>query len=195
MISVQFETERKYIVHRLTPHHQAYAPRPTTNTVSRSRLIVALASVFAGLTVFLAVVGFAYSPVALVPAVLFGIVTYFLWYHASGRLRRRVRRQARTANRTKTETGRFGARARAEWSGPRGGRRGYRNARQRGPTQQRTGPSTTEAYRTLGLAPGADETTVRAAYREKVKDTHPDTENGNEQRFKRVNEAYERLSD
>jgi hypothetical protein len=163
--------------------------------VSRSRLIVALASVFAGLTVFLAVVGFAYSPVALVPAVLFGVVTYFLWYHASGRLRRRVRRQARTANRTETETGGFGARARAEWSGPRSGERGYGNARQRRPTQQRTGPTTAEAYRTLGLDPSADEATVKKAYREKVKDVHPDTEDGDEQRFKRVNEAYERLSD
>ncbi|HET7325127.1 MAG TPA: J domain-containing protein, partial [Halococcus sp.] len=59
----------------------------------------------------------------------------------------------------------------------------------------RTDPSTAEAYQTLGLDPGADETTVRAAYREKVKEVHPDTEDGNERTFKRVNEAYERLSE
>jgi DnaJ-domain-containing protein 1 len=165
--------------------------------VSRSQLVVALASVFAGLTVFSAVLGFAYSPVALVPAVLFGVVTYFLWYHASGQLRARVHRRARTATaRTEPGAGGFGAGPREEWTGPRSDRRGFDGARRNGPAQQqRTGPSTAEAYRTLGLDPGADEAAVKAAYREKVKDAHPDTEDGDEQRFKRVNEAYEHLSD
>ena len=177
---------------------EAYPARPTRSGVSRSRLIVGLASVFAGLTVFLAVLGFAYSPVALVLAVPFGVVTYFLWYHASGRLKARVRHRARTAGtaRRGTETGGFGAGPREEWTGPRSGQRGFgANARRGGPTRrQRTGPSTTEAYRVLGLNPGADESAVRAAYREKVKDVHPDAENGDEQAFKRVNEAYEQLS-
>jgi curved DNA-binding protein CbpA len=35
---------------------------------------------------------------------------------------------------------------------------------------------------------------VRRAYREKVKQVHPDAEGGSEDAFKRVNEAYERLS-
>jgi curved DNA-binding protein CbpA len=47
----------------------------------------------------------------------------------------------------------------------------------------------------LGVGPDADESAVRRAYRERVKETHPDTEDGDEDAFKRVNAAYERLSD
>jgi curved DNA-binding protein CbpA len=36
---------------------------------------------------------------------------------------------------------------------------------------------------------------VRRAYRSKVKEVHPDTESGDEESFKRVNRAYERLTD
>lgn len=161
-------------------------------TVSRSRLLVALASVFTGLTVFVAVLGFAYSPVAFVPATAFGIVTYFLWYHASGRLTARVSQQARTTRRD-TEAGGFGGGPREEWTGPQSGRQ--TNAHQHEPVQQRTSLSTTEAYRTLGLDPSADDATVKAAYREKVKEVHPDTEDGDERAFKRVQDAYERLSE
>ncbi len=166
-------------------------------TVNESRLLIALASVFAGLTVFLAVLGFAYSPVALVLAVPFGVVTYFLWYHASGRLAARVRRRARTVGAARTETGGFGAGPRTEWTGPRSGGRGFgANARRDGPARRRrTGPSTAEAYRTLGLDPGADESAIRTAYREKVKNVHPDTDSGSERAFKRVQSAYERLSE
>ena len=161
----------------------------------RSQLVIALASVFAGLTVLLAVLGFAYSPVALVVALPFGAVTYALWYHASGRLRERVRREARAGRtRTTTERGGFGAGPREDWTGPRGGG-GFRDGRQRQATRRTTGPSTRDAYRTLDLDPGADESSIKRAYREKVKETHPDTEDGSERRFKRVNEAYERLSE
>jgi curved DNA-binding protein CbpA len=39
----------------------------------------------------------------------------------------------------------------------------------------------------------ADQSTIKSAYREKVKEVHPDTEGGDEERFKQVNRAYERL--
>ncbi|RJS99518.1 molecular chaperone DnaJ, partial [Halococcus sp. IIIV-5B] len=65
--------------------------------MSAPRLLVGLVSVFAGLTVVLAILGFVYSPVVLVIAVPFGVVTYVLWYHVSGRLGERVYRQTRTA--------------------------------------------------------------------------------------------------
>ncbi|WP_135830171.1 J domain-containing protein [Halorussus halobius] len=55
------------------------------------------------------------------------------------------------------------------------------------------GPSPTEAYRRLGLDPDADADAVRRAYRERVKSVHPDREGGDEDEFKRVNEAYEVL--
>jgi len=44
----------------------------------------------------------------------------------------------------------------------------------------------------LGLARGADAAAVRAAYRRKVKEAHPDR-GGSEEAFKRVTEAYEAL--
>src|SRR5699024_2379569 len=163
--------------------------------VPRSQLVIALMSVFAGLTVVLAVLGFAYSPVALVVALPFGATTYALWYHASGRLRERARRNVRAGRRTTTERGGFGAGPREDWTGPRGGGGGrFGDTRQRRATRRSTGQSMRDAYRTLGLDPDADESAIKRAYREKVKETHPDTEDGSERRFKRVNEAYERLS-
>lgn len=55
--------------------------------------------------------------------------------------------------------------------------------------------SVEEAYRVLGLDPGADTTDVKQAYREKVKSVHPDTATGDEEAFKRVTQAYERLAE
>lgn len=172
-----------------------------------------IAAVFAGLFVLMAVLGFVYHPFTFVVAVPFGIVSYALWYHASGRLREQVNRQAREARRDsgrrERETGGFGAGPREEWTGPRegfgtgsagrgAGRRfgaGARNGdrRGRGRVQSTAGLSDAEAYDVLGLDPGADPDRVRRAYREKVKDAHPDTEEGDEATFKRVQKAYERL--
>ncbi|WP_238392142.1 J domain-containing protein [Halorussus amylolyticus] len=63
------------------------------------------------------------------------------------------------------------------------------------PPPRDTGPSAAEAYRTLGLDPGADADAVRRAYRERVKSVHPDRDTGDEDEFLRVKEAYERLQD
>jgi hypothetical protein len=52
-----------------------------------------------------------------------------------------------------------------------------------------------EAYDRLGLEQGADAEAVKSAYRERVKEVHPDTDGGDEDEFKRVKTAYERLSD
>ena len=169
--------------------------------MTRSRLVIGLGAVFAGLTVLTTVLGFVYSPVALALAAAFGVTTYFLWYHASGRLRRRVHRDARAAGSGRSgrsRTGGFGAGPRGERTGPQSGR-GFDAGRSRrrgvGGRRRRAGPSTAEAYRTLGLEPGADETAVRTAYREKVKEVHPDAADGSERAFKRVQSAYDHLSD
>jgi hypothetical protein len=74
------------------------------------------------------------------------------------------------------------------------GRRGTNRGRARG-VQQNTGPTPTEAYRVLGLDPGATAEEVRRAYRERVKSVHPDREGGDEAEFKRVTEAYEVLTE
>jgi hypothetical protein len=162
---------------------------------------MALAAVFAGLTTLLVVLAFAESLLLLFVALPFAATTYFLWYHASGRLARRTRarevgRGARTRRRAAGDGG-FGAgarRAAAEANrerarraaGAAGTAGGY------GPDPD-PGPSREAAYRALDLDPGADEDAVRRAYRERVKEVHPDR-GGDEAEFRRVTRAYDRLS-
>ena len=50
-----------------------------------------------------------------------------------------------------------------------------------------------EAYRILGLSPGADPAAVKAAYRRKVKAVHPDADSGDPEAFRKVTAAYETL--
>lgn len=62
----------------------------------------------------------------------------------------------------------------------------------RPPREGGSGPSVAEAADTLDVSPNADEATVRAAYRERVKEVHPDS-GGDEAEFRAVNDAYEVL--
>ena len=50
-------------------------------------------------------------------------------------------------------------------------------------------------YNVLGVSESASESEIKEAYRQKVKEVHPDREDGDRQEFKRVKEAYETLSD
>jgi len=140
--------------------------------VHESRLLIGIAALFAGMTVLLAVLGIVYNPLILVVAALFGGVTYALWTHGTGRLAARLYRgvERRGAGSAATHERRRRARGQAR-------------------------ATVAEARETLGLGPEADESEVRRAYREKVKDVHPDTEGGDEERFKEVTRAYERLMD
>ncbi|WP_372479328.1 J domain-containing protein [Halomicrobium sp. HM KBTZ05] len=183
------------------------------------RLTTGLAVVLGGLTVVLTVVGLVESPAVLVLASTFGVATYFVYYHASGRMAdrvyRRVEQQARVDGGRQRRTG---AGPRKEWEPPRDGASarqagGGARARQTGGSRRQRGQrrkrrerrtrapsasneiSATEAYSRLGLDPGADQSSIKAAYRQKVKEVHPDTDSGDEQSFKRVKEAYERLND
>lgn len=169
--------------------------------MERSRLVVGLAAVFAGMTVFLVVLAAALREVVVLGVALpFGAATYLFWYHASGRIREgiheRARRQAAAREARGRETGGFGAGPREQWE--RAGRRarqgaGGQRTRQRQRVRPRPGPSREQAYRTLGLSPDADDAEIKSAYREKVKETHPDR-GGSEEQFRRVTRAYERLS-
>ena len=91
-----------------------------------------------------------------------------------------------------------------------GGRRADPRGRQRAPggagrrrartDGARIGPradeiTAREAYDRLGLDPDADAEAVKRAYREKVKEVHPDTRDGDEDEFKRIKTAYERLEE
>jgi hypothetical protein len=185
--------------------------------VHRSPLVSGLAAIFGGTAALFALFGILINPIFLVVAALFGAVTYLTWYHASGklaaRLYRTVEQQAATNGgqaRQAGERGGFGAGPREEWRPPRDGeaarervRGGQRRATGAGPgagARQRTsqnrppqGPKPAD-YKILGVEPGADENDIKSAYREKVKEVHPDTEGGDEQQFKRVKTAYERLT-
>ena len=59
--------------------------------------------------------------------------------------------------------------------------------------EERSADRTEAAYAVLGLDPGAGPEAVRAAYRERVKEAHPDTPGGSAEEFIRVREAYEYL--
>jgi hypothetical protein len=186
--------------------------------VHESRLITGIAAVFAGLTVAMAMLGIVYNPLLVVVAAMFAVSTYVLWEHGTGRLAARiyagVERQAATNGGAATQRGGFGAGPRSDWRPPREGQRareawrasraGQRRRRSDGQHHRResqprrpadSGPSLAEAYDILGVEHGADETAIRAAYRDRVKDVHPDTADGDEAEFKRVTSAYERLTD
>ncbi len=147
--------------------------------------MLGLAAVFAGVTVVLVVLAFVRQLFLLFLALPFAATTYIMWTHATGRLAERTRRRAR-----RTPPGGFGATAGGA-SGPFEGSGGRRTAG----TASDAGQSRREAYETLGLDPGASDDAVRRAYRTKVKEVHPDTEGGDEEAFKRVNRAYETLTD
>lgn len=154
-----------------------------------SRIVTGLAVALGGITVLFGVLSLAYNLVFLAAAGVFGLSAYFVWYHASGRLARRLYRGVE--EQAEPGGGGFGAGPQADWEPPRDGRSGPRGRRQ--PTTG--GPTAREAYDALDLSPEADEGAVRAAYRQKVKEVHPDQPGGDEERFKEVQAAYERLTD
>lgn len=196
--------------------------------MDRDTLVLGLAAVFAGISMLLVVLGFAYQLFFLLVAAPFILVTYLMWEHASGRFRERIRQsqtrrgRARGADDAARGPNDFrgfgpGRRSAADGAGAGGtggpngpggaagggrqhGRRSRRNqGRQRwsGAAQeaQSSRLSSAEAYRTLGLSSSATAAEVKDAYRSKVKEAHPDTESGSQEEFKRVNRAYERLSE
>lgn len=154
-----------------------------------SRLLVGLASVFAGVAAVMLVVASVYrTPVPLAIAAPFGLTGYLLWYHGTGKLEERMRQRARHRRARRQRHANAGRHARDRQRSRRSARAGSRR-----PPSPSSGPSRREAYRVLDLDPGADEGQIKRAYRAKVKATHPDR-GGDEEAFKRVNDAYERLT-
>jgi len=163
--------------------------------------VASLAATFGGLAAVLGVVAVVVEPLVLVLAVPFGVVAYAMWYQSSGRLARRVYAgveerarvdggdpgEGRRANRRRRRSRRARAQARPD------GRRGDGD-RARTASGGTAAITEREAYDRLGLDPGADEATIKRAYRERVKEVHPDR-GGDEKAFKRVTAAYDRLTD
>ncbi len=193
---------------------ESYNPGTPIDTVANRTIVVGLAATFIGLTALLVVAGIVVSPVLLAVAVPFAVVAYLLWYHASGKLRARTHREADRAGATERERAR--RRARAASNRRRAHRRGRPNGdggvgsgpgatgrygrgpggaagdpRDRAPSTSRM--SERAAYETLGLDPGADAEAVRSAYRERAKRLHPDSDGGDEEAFKELTQAYDRL--
>ncbi|WEL16462.1 DnaJ-class molecular chaperone [Halorhabdus sp. SVX81] len=176
--------------------------------MQRSRFIIALAAAFGAMTVALAIAGALYNLAILAPAAVFGAVTYLLWMHGTGRLAarvyRRVERQAAANGGPSGPSSAAGARKRESAGRERRDRRteSWRTTdRRRGTSATRPdrsdfeGMSRREASRVLGVEAGADQETIKQAYRERVKDVHPDAADGDTQAFKRVRTAYERLEE
>ena len=163
-----------------------------------------IASVFVGITVLMVVVGLAVNPFFLFVAVPFGGTAYLMWYQASGKLAERTRRQAASgtfnaAGRRRTAPGGFKAGSRRSGFSARERARRARQTQQNR-RQARRGSvdsefTQAEARSVLGIEPSASQSEIKAAYRQQAKQHHPDSENGNEATFKRVNRAYERLSE
>jgi hypothetical protein len=166
--------------------------------VNRARFLLGLASVLAGTTVLLVVLGVVYNPFIIVLAVPFGVGTYMIWGDATGRIQARARRRGRTREsrraRRRTDRRRAGPGEGRRVDGNLGGDPGGGRSRERrsAPTVD-TGPTDEEARQVLGVATDADEAEIKSAYRERAKQLHPDRANGDEEAFKRVTEAYERL--
>lgn len=142
------------------------------------------------------------EPVLFVVAVPLAVVTYAFWYHSSGTLRQRLDATRRaTADPDGRQRGGFGAGPREGFAGARGRQARTRSQRRRQrygdgespPRQQATAMSRKEAYRRLGLDESADDGDIQRAYRERVKETHPDR-GGDKEEFKAITEAYERLT-
>lgn len=135
---------------------------------------------FGLLTIALGVVSIVVNPVILILTAVFGLTTGLMYYHLSGQMAasvyRRVEQQA-AANNGRGRTGRT------------------RNTRS--PPSESTEPSISEkeAYETLGVPMDADQDKIKDAYRERVKAAHPDTDEGSEEEFKRIKDAYERLQE
>lgn len=176
---------------------------PITWHVDRDGLILGVAAVFAGITVVMTVLALSRSLFLLFVALPFGLASYFMWYQASGRVRIGRARGTRRVDPggRRDGPGRGGPDA-AQSKFAREARERIRQERARAATGERPPPgsaptqdgmSKTEAYRTLGVDPEADEGRVKAAYRQRVKEVHPDS-GGDEEEFKRVTQAYETLT-
>ena len=178
--------------------------------MQRDRLVFGLTAVFAGMTALVVLVSVVFvEPVLFVVAVPLAAATYAFWYHSSGAMRERLRRTRTATDRGRRDgdagSGGFGAGPRTGFEGARGrraraagerrrrrgdGRRGGRRGPSPGPS---AAMSPEEAYRRLGVDRSADEAEIQRAYREKVKEVHPDR-GGDEEEFKAVTEAYETLT-
>jgi len=162
--------------------------------VTHSPVLLGLAAVLAGTTAILAIFGVVYNPILFVAATPFGAATYVVWRHVTGRLtpRRRERVSPFDAARGARDAGAAGRRDTGGPGGSRAGRRA-RTGEGAGPEAAET-QRLREAARLLDVDPDADADTIRAAYRERARELHPDAPDGDADAFQDVRAAYDRLT-
>ncbi|MFB6134273.1 MAG: J domain-containing protein [Halanaeroarchaeum sp.] len=165
--------------------------------MNRSRLLLVVAAVLAGTGAVLAIAGIATNPVFVVLSLPFGAAAYVMWADATGRRRFRWRRAARRVGSHRgdaTRGQRPGQSRRARRFRTAGGSGRHRRRRSEA-TPAAGGMSPRDARQVLGVDDDADDAAIRRAYRERVTEVHPDTDGGDEEAFKRVTEARDRLLD
>ena len=172
--------------------------------MDRNGLILGVSAVLFGITVVMLLAGIAVNPFFLLVSIPFGSSAYLLWYQASGQLSDDVRRGESTAGfsggrRTNGfNPGSFGAGSSTSENFASESARRAQQYRQKARANQAVDQATTitqaDAYRILEIEPIADEAEIKAAYRQKAKEYHPDTPSGDEEMFKKVSRAYEVLS-
>ncbi len=175
----------------------------------RDTVGLVLAGVLAGLAAMLFVASIAVQPFLVVAAIPFAAGAYLVWQASIGEYgargvneadaRRARARRARAANERAASDG-HGATTAGERRRSRNYERARAAGRRRASGRQRTREepdslARREAARVLGVDADAEPAAVRSAYRERVKEVHPDTEGGDAEAFQKVNDAYERLQE
>lgn len=172
----------------------------------RDTLGLVLAGVLAGLAAVLLIAAIAVQPFLALVALPFAASAYLVWESSVGAYgprrvgqgRRAGARRARAANgRTAADGPGHAGERRRGWERTRDHARagGRRRANARGRARDPDSLARREAARVLGVDADADPAAVRSAYRDRVKEVHPDTEDGDSETFQRVNDAYERLQE
>lgn len=151
-------------------------------TAVRWRLVGAAIS--AVIALMFSVLGSVVSVVAFLVAVPFAVTAVVLWRQASTRLNGANQRRRSTGH-----GGRDDHRQRRRHDDRYGRHQQTTNGQIQSPP---THVSAAEARSILDVSSDADQAAVRDAYRRRIKEVHPD-QGGEEEEFRRVTAAYERL--
>jgi hypothetical protein len=131
---------------------------------------------FGVMTLVLVGVGIVVNPVILGLAAVFALTTGLMYYHLSGQMAASVYRHVEQQAATNGQTGAGGSHTTPK-------------------SEDEISITEKEAYEVLGVPLGSDDEAVTEAYRDRIKEAHPDTDGGSEEEFKRVKDAYEILQE
>jgi hypothetical protein len=130
---------------------------------------------FGLMTLALVVVGIVVNPVILALAGIFALTSGLMYYHLSGQMAADVYRRVEQQATAHGQPGAGGSSNPAE--------------------DDELNISEQDAYEALGVPADADQETIKEAYRQQIKEAHPDTDGGSEEEFKRIKDAYELLQE